>query len=314
MLRFLAIRSGMTVITLFVVSIAIFAIMEILPGDVATMILKQNATESRLEKVREELGLYRPMHVRYLSWIGGAIQGDFGDSYYIKRPIAELLPKRIFHSVCLALFALMFGIPVAIMFGVWAGIRPNSLVDRLVSTISLVGISLPEFVTGVLLMFFLASTLHILPPSSNMMSGETPLSRPEILIMPAITLTGVLFAYVMRMTRANVMEVMHSQYVRTAILKGLPMRQVILRHVLPNSMLPTITIVAQNFGWMLGGLIVVENVFAYPGLGQMLLQAMKTQDVPLLEAIALIVTGTYVLSNLVADMMYAALDPRIRLS
>ncbi|MCL0044437.1 ABC transporter permease, partial [Dehalococcoidia bacterium] len=289
-------------------------VMEILPGDVAQMMLKMTATPERLALIREELGLYRPVHVRYLDWLGSALQGDFGDSYYIKRPIAEILPPRIFHSLVLAMFALVFGIPVAILSGVWAGIRPDSLWDRVVSTISLIGISLPEFVTGVLLMFLLASTLHILPPSSSMMSGETPLSRPEILIMPAITLTGVLFAYIMRMTRASVIEVMQSQYVRTAILKGIPLRRVIFRHVLPNAMLPTITIIAQNFGWMLGGLIIVENVFAYPGLGKMLLTAMRTQDVPLLEAIALIVCTTYVFSNLVADLTYAALDPRIRLS
>jgi peptide/nickel transport system permease protein len=312
--RFLAIRISLTLITLLVVSIAIFAILEILPGDVAQMLLKQDATEARLELLREELGLNHPAHVRYLNWVGNAIQGDFGDSYYIKRPIAEILPRRIFHSIVLALFALLFGIPVAIMSGIWAGIRPDSLLDRLVSTISLIGISLPEFVTGVLLMFFLASTLHLLPPSSNMMEGETPLSRPQILIMPAITLTGVLFAYIMRMTRANVIEVMQSQYVRTATLKGIPLRRVILRHVLPNSMLPTITIIAQNFGWMLGGLIIVENVFAYPGLGLMLLGAMRHQDVPLLEAIALLISLTYVLSNLLADLIYLVIDPRIRLS
>ena len=147
-----------------------------------------------------------------------------------------------------------------------------------------------------------------------MLPGETPLTRPAILVMPALTLTGVLFAYVMRMTRANVMEVMQSHYVRTAVLKGMPMRQVVLRHVLPNSMLPTITIIAMNFGWMLGGLIIVENVFSYPGLGQLLLQAMVTQDVPLLEILALLIATTYAFSNLVADLSYAALDPRIRVS
>ena len=314
MVRFLTVRISLTLITLLVVSLAIFAIMEILPGDVAQMMLKQTATPERLAMVRDQLGLDRPAHVRYLDWIGGAIRGDFGDSYFVKMPISDFVPKRIFHSLVLAIFALMFGIPLAILAGVWAGIRPDSIFDRLISTISLVGISLPEFVTGVLLMFLLASTLHILPPSSNMMSGETPLSRPQILIMPAITLTGVLFAYIMRMTRANVMEVMRSQYVRTAILKGLPLRRVILRHVLPNSMLPTITIIAQNFGWMLGGLIIVESVFAYPGLGQLLLQAMRTQDVPLLECLALLVSTTYVFSNLIADLVHAALDPRVRLS
>ena len=225
-----------------------------------------------------------------------------------------MLPKRIVNSLFLAVFALVAGVSLAVVAGVWAGVRPDTLGDRLVSTTSLVGISLPEFVTGVLLMLVLSSTLHLLPPSSIMLPGETPLSRPLILIMPAITLTGVLFAYIMRMTRANVMEVMQSHYVRTAVLKGIPLRRVILRHVLPNSMLPTITIIAQNFGYMLGGLIIVENVFAYPGLGQLLLSAITNRDVPLLEALALLIAATYAMSNLVADLSYAALDPRIRLA
>ena len=313
MLRFLTVRISLMGITLLVVSLAIFAIVEILPGDVAQMILKATATPERLEIVREELNLNRPAHERYLDWIGGVVRGDWGDSYFIKQPISEILPRRIYHSVILALFALVFGIPMAVIAGIWAGIRPDSIGDRLVSTISLVGISLPEFVTGVLLMLLLASTLHWLPPSSVMLPGDSPLTKPAILVMPALTLTGVLFAYIMRMTRANVMEVMQSHYVRTAILKGLPMRRVIFRHVLPNSMIPTVTIIAMNFGWMLGGLIIVENVFSYPGLGQLLLSAIRTQDVPLLEALALLIAATYAFSNLVADLSYAALDPRIRL-
>ena len=313
MLRFLTVRISLMGIILLVVSLAIFAIMEILPGDVAQMMLKATATPERLAIVREELNLNRPAYERYLDWIGGVVQGDLGDSYFIKQPISEILPRRIYHSVILALFALVFGIPMAVIAGIWAGVRPDSIGDRLVSTISLVGISLPEFVTGVLLMLFLASTLHWLPPSSVMLPGESPLTRPQILVMPALTLTGVLFAYIMRMTRANVMEVMQSHYVRTAILKGLPMRRVILRHVLPNSMIPTITIIAMNFGWMLGGLIIVENVFSYPGLGQLLLSAIRTQDVPLLEALALLIAATYAFSNLVADLSYAVLDPRIRI-
>ena len=314
MLQFLVRRIALVAITLLVVSLAIFTITEILPGDVAQMMLKQDATEERLALVREELGLNRPAHERYLGWIGGVLRGDWGDSYITGMPISDILPRRIYHSLVLAVFALVVGTPVAVGAGVWAGIRPNSLVDRSVSTFGLVGISLPEFVTGVLLMLLLASTLHLLPPSSIMLPGESPLTRPEILVMPALTLTGVLFAYIMRMTRANVMEVMETHYVRTAILKGLPMRKVILRHVLPNALLPTITVIATNFGWMLGGLIIVENVFAYPGLGQLLLRSMLTRDVPLLEALTLLVAGTYAISNLLADLSYAVLDPRIRLA
>ncbi|MCH7481914.1 MAG: ABC transporter permease [Chloroflexi bacterium] len=312
MLRFLIARLSMIGVTLLVVSGVIFVVTEILPGDVAQMMLKQEATEERLAALRAELGLDRPAHVRYLDWIGGVVRGDFGDSYVQKQPISEILPRRIGHSLVLALFALALGVPVAVAAGVWAGVRPDTLWDRVVSTVGLVGISLPEFVTGVLLMLVLASTLHWLPPSSHIISGSTPLTRPEILVMPALTLTGVLFAYIMRMTRANVMEVMQTPYVRTAVLKGLPMRQVILRHVLPNAMLPTITIIATNFGWMLGGLIIVENVFSYPGLGQLLLRSIQTRDVPLLEALSLLIAATYALSNLLADLAYTALNPRIR--
>ena len=178
----------------------------------------------------------------------------------------------------------------------------------------MVGISLPEFVTGVVFMMVFGTWLSLLPPSSAMLPGETPWTRPQILVMPALTLTVVLFAYIMRMTRANVMEVMQSPYVRTAILKGIPMRQVIRRHVLPNSMLPTITIIAANMGYMFGGLIIVENVFAYPGLGQLLLWSIQQRDFPMLESLVLLVAGTYAFSNLVADLSYAALDPRIRVS
>ena len=314
MISFLLKRISLILVTLLVVSLAIFTITEILPGDVAQSILKSSATEERLELLREELDLNRPAHERYLSWIGGVIQGDLGHSQVNRRPITELLPRRIKNSAILAVFALFTGIPLAVAAGLWAGVRPDGLVDRVVSVTSLVGISLPEFVTGVILMLVLASTFHILPPSSIMLPDESPLTRPEILVMPALTLTGVLFAYIMRMTRANVIEVMQTHYVRTAILKGLPMRRVIVRHVFPNAMLPTITVIAMNFGWMLGGLIIVENVFSYPGLGQMLLRSIETRDLPLLEALSLLIAATYAISNLVADLLYAALDPRVRLA
>ncbi len=301
-------------VTLLVVSMAIFAVLEILPGDVASMMLKQDATPERLEALREELNLNRPWAERYVDWVGSALTGDLGESYVIKQPITDLIPRRLNNSLALAMFALVFGIPLAIAAGIWAGVRPNSIFDRFMSIFGIIGISLPEFVTGVMLIFVLSSTLRLLPPSSIMLPGETPFSRPEILIMPAMTLTFVLFGYIMRMTRASVIEVMETPYVRTAVLKGLPMRTVIRRHVLPNAMLPTISIIAMNFGWMLGGLIIVEAVFAYPGLGLMLLQAIQQRDLPLLEALSLLIAGTYAMSNLVADISYAAIDPRIRLS
>ena len=314
MIRYLIRRLGLIIITLFVISLAIFAVVEILPGDVAKMMLKQDATDAALHRIREQLGLYRPWYERYFAWIGGVLRGDLGDSYVMGVPITEILGRRISHSLALALFSLIFGIPMAVIAGLWAGIHPDTLGDRIVTAVGMVGISLPEFVTGVVFMMVIGTWLGLLPPSSAMLPGETPWTRPEILVMPALTLTVVLFAYIMRMTRANVLEVMQSPYVRTAILKGIPMRQVIRRHVLPNSMLPTITIIAANMGYMLGGLIIVENVFGYPGLGQLLLWSIQQRDFPMLESLVLLIAGTYALSNLAADLSYAALDPRIRIS
>ena len=314
MVRFLTVRLSMIVVTLLVVSMAIFTITEILPGDVATMMLRQGATEQNLKRVREDLGLNRPAHVRYISWIGDAVKGDLGDSYFQKRPIVDITRGRLGNSIILAVFAFLVAVPTAVAAGIWAGVRPDTLGDRIVSVTSLVGISLPEFVTGVIFIIIFSSWLGLFPSTSIVLPGTNPLTRPQILVLPTLTLTGVLFAYVMRMTRANVIEVMQTHYVRTAILKGLSMRRVIFRHVVPNAMLPTITIIAQNIGWMLGGLIIVESVFAYPGLGLLVLSSIQTRDVPLLQALALLIASTYAISNLVADLSYAALDPRIRLA
>ncbi|MBI4312169.1 MAG: ABC transporter permease [Chloroflexi bacterium] len=314
MIRFLTRRLSLILVTLLVVSLAIFLVTEILPGDVASMMLGQGATAQNLAAVRQKLDLDRPAYARYLEWVANAARGDLGESYVQKRPIVDIVRGRLGNSLILAAFAFLVSAPTAILIGVWAGIRRNSWGDQIASVASLVAISLPEFVTGVLLMIVFASTLRWLPSSSVLLPGTTPLERPQILVLPALTLTGVLLAYVMRMTRANVIEVMQSNYVRTAILKGLPMRRVIIRHVLPNALLPTISIIAMNVGWMLGGLIIVESVFAYPGIGRLLLTSIQSRDVPLLQAVALLIAATYAVSNLLADLSYSLLNPRIRLS
>ena len=314
MLRFLTVRLGLIVVTLVTVSLVIFIITEILPGDAATRRLGQFATEQNVKNLREQLGLDRSAPERYLSWIGGVVQGDFGDSLVQRRPVADIVLHRLWPSAYLAVFAFVVAVPSAVLVGIWTGVRPDTKSDRIVSAVTMVGISLPEFVTGLLLMIVFSSTLHLLPSTSSIPRGETPLTNPQILVLPTLTLTAVLFAYVMRMTRASVIEVMESPYVRTAILKGLPMRRVLFRHVVPNAMLPTISVVAANAGWLLGGLIIVENVFAYPGLGQLLLSSIVTRDTPILQAVTLIVAGTYAVGNLLADISYAVLDPRIRLA
>ena len=314
MFRFLTRRIGLIVTTLFVVSVAIFGITEALPGDAAERRLGRFVTEENLKNLRGELGIDRPAVVQYVDWVGGVVRGDFGESFNQRRPVTDIVRPRLLNSIYLAVFGALIAFPSAILAGIWAGVRPNTIVDRVVSAVGFVGISLPEFVTGLLLMIILSSTLNLLPTTSIVPPGESPLTEPQILILPTLTLTGVLFAYIMRMTRANVIEVMESPYVRSAVLKGLPMRRVILRHVVQNAMLPTITIVAATAGWLLGGLIIVENVFAYPGLGQLLLASISTLDIPLLQACAMIIAATYAISNLLADLSYGVLDPRIRLA
>ncbi|MDA1216090.1 MAG: ABC transporter permease [Chloroflexi bacterium] len=312
MVRFLVRRISLIALTLFVVSLAIFAITEILPGDVVTVILGRGATPENVENLRHAMGLDTSAYSRYFDWVVGVLQWDWGESLIQKRPIWDVILPRLSNSVVLAGFAFLIAVPTAIATGIWAGIKPGSWYDHAVSTTSLVAISLPEFVTGVLLIVIFSSTLHILPSSSILLPGESPLTKPTILILPTLTLTGVLFAYIMRMTRANVIEVMGTDYVRTAILKGLPMRKVIFRHVVPNAMLPTISVVAMNIGYMLGGLIIVDSVFAYPGLGRLLLTAITSRDIPLLQALSLLIAGAYAFSNLLADVAYAAFNPRVR--
>ena len=313
MLRFLFTRISLIFVSLLVVSLAIFAVTEVLPGDVANMILGQGATPQDLANIRRDLGLDRPATVRYLDWISHAMRGDLGDSYIQRRPIVEVVTDRLKNSAMLAVFAFLFSVPSAVFTGVVLGVRKDRWLDQVVSLVSLVGISMPEFVTGVVLIVIFATTFGILPSSSIMMPGTSPLTRPEVMVLPTLTLTGAFFAYVMRMTRANVIDVLETNYVRTAILAGLPMRTVLLRHVVPNAMLPTISIIALTSGWMLGGLIIVESVFAYPGVGSLVLTSITTRDVPLLQALALLIAVAYGISNLLADIIYALLNPRIRL-
>ena len=274
----------------------------------------QQATPDSLRNLRAQMGLDRPPHIRYLDWIWDAMRGDLGQSAKSNASISEVMGDRLANSALLAVIAFAISVPLGLGMGVWVGTRADTPMDRFLTMGGLVTISLPEFVTGVLMILILSSTLGWLPSSSIMMPGESIIGNPKVLIMPVLTVTGALFAYIMRMARANVIEVMESNYVRTAILKGLPMRTVIIRHVLPNAMLPTITVIANNVGWMFGGLIIIENLFAYPGMGSLLIQAIDTRDIRMLQSTAMVIAAVYAFSNLAADLAYGALNPRVRLS
>ena len=314
MARFLIVRLSLIVVTLLAVSVAIFTLIEAVPGDAASVMQGQQATPDSLRNLRAQMGLDRPPHIRYLDWIWDAVRGDLGQSAKSNASISEIMGERLAHSALLAVLAFVIAVPLGLVMGVWVGTRADTKMDRFLTMGGLVTISLPEFVTGVVMILILSSTLGWLPSSSIMMPGESVIGNPKVLVMPVLTVTGALFAYIMRMARANVIEVMESNYVRTAILKGLPMRTVVVKHVLRNALLPTITVIANNVGWMFGGLIIIENLFAYPGMGSLLIQAIDTRDIRMLQSTALIIASVYAFSNLAADLAYGALNPRVRLS
>jgi peptide/nickel transport system permease protein len=293
-------------------SVLVFAATHLLPGDAAVMILGQYSTPEALEAIRLKLGLNDPLIVQYGRWISGFVQGDMGSSLIMERPVAPMLWEALGKSMVLATLSMFCVVVVGLGLGVLAAVYRGSWIDHLSSFFGYVGVSIPEFFWAIILVLLFAGSLGWLPAT-----GYAPLSDgmwPFLshLILPVITLTLTLIAHVSRMTRSSMIDVLHSQYVKTARAKGLPENMVILKHALRNGLLPTITVLSYDFGWLVGGIVVVEAVFGYPGIGRLLVFAMERHDLPLMQAIILILTAIFVLSNLVADLLYAYFNPRIR--
>lgn len=310
MRRYLVRRLGLLLLTLWLMSLAIFIIVQILPGDVARVILGQFATPSDVAALRHQLGLDQPLPVRYVQWIGGFIIGRWGQSYYLDVPVSTVLPAALLNSIILAVAALIIVVPISIAAGTLAALRRDRLSDRAITIAGLSLLAVPEFVSGLILLFIFGIRLRWLP--TGQLPEGNPLQSPQYLILPALALGGVLFGYFARMQRSSTAEVLGSNFVRTAVLKGIPWPQVLVRHVLRNALVPTLTIVASQVGYLVGGLVVVEKLFGYPGIGNLLYQAALHHDAILLEDCTLVVACIYMLSNLAADMLYAALNPRIR--
>lgn len=311
-IKFLARRIVNLVITLFVISLIIFAATQWLPGDVAQMILGPYATAESLEALRTRMGLDRPAIVQYISWLKDFLVGDWGNSYTMHRPTRELLIPPLWRSVQLAGFAFLEVVLIGIPLGIVAGLKENSWCDQLISVFSYIGISVPAFVVGTLLIMIFAGFLRVLPGSGYVAPSQSVWAWFQHLLLPATSMMLMLLAYIIRMTRVGVAEVLKSKYVRTAILKGLPMRQVVWKHVIRNALLPTVTVLAMNIGWLVGSVVVVENVFAYPGLGRTFVTAINTRDLPVTQAAALVIATITCLSSLGADLLYAFLNPKIR--
>ncbi len=313
MSRFLLRRLGFLGLTLLFTSVLVFAVTQLLPGDVARIVLGRDAGAAALERFRAEWGLMDPVPVQYGRWLAGFVSGDWGTSYSTRTEIRPLVLGRLGNSLRLAGLTLLVAVPLGILLGVLAGLFEGRYLDTMISVGTLAVVGLPEFVTGLALIQVFAYVLGVLPASSAVRPGTPFFEALPSLVLPALTATLVMLGYVARLTRAQVVEELRRPYVRTAVLKGLSWRRVVVRHVLRNALLPTVTVVAISFGWLIGGIIVIENVFNYPGLGRLLLFAIDRRDFPLLTAISMVVVLGVLLANLVADLLYAWLNPRIRL-
>jgi peptide/nickel transport system permease protein len=313
MSRYLARRLGLVVLTLVLVSMIVFGVAQVLPGDVGRTILGPYATAQQVAALDHELGVDRPLGERYWHWLRGYVRGRWGTSYLLDEPVRPLTLQRLKNSLILGGFALCLIVPVSITLGVLAALHHGKWLDRVVTVGGLSLIAVPEFVTGVVVLVVFAVRLGWLPVSSHVPSAD-PLDWVRQLLLPSIPLMFVLFGYIGRMARAGMLEALRSNYVRTAILKGLPPRTVICSHALRNALLPTITVISVQTGYLVGGLVVIETLFNYPGIGKLVFDSAIGHDLPVLQAAVLLIALLYMCLTLTADVLYAVLNPRIRLS
>jgi peptide/nickel transport system permease protein len=305
-------RTLIALLTLVLVSVLVFLMIDGLPGDVATRVLGREASADAIARLRAELHLNDPLVLRYLRWIGGVLQGDFGKSLSSSRPIASIVAPRLGNTMFLSLAALVVYAPLLTLTAAIQAIHRNRFVDHLLSGITLVVLSIPDFLLGTLLLVFFVLVVPLLPPVSYV-DASTPAGRYVLaLVMPALTLGVVITVHTVRMLRDNLIEVLDSEYVRMAELKGLPRWKVMLRHALPNALVPTLNIVALNLVYLIGGVVIVEKVFAFPGFGSLLVDSVQLRDVPLIEATVLIAAAVYIFANLAADVATILLNPRLR--
>jgi peptide/nickel transport system permease protein len=299
-------------VTLVAVSMTIFLVTQVLPGNAATSLLGRYATEGSIVAVERQLGLNQPIYVQYIDWFTGILTGDWGRSFRYSEPVSELVFPRFVRSMQLALLTLVLVVIFGIGLGVLAAIKRDSLAGMLVSTGTYASISLPEYVVATfLVLLFAGPVFNVLPNTGYVPLREGAVPWLQHLILPALSMTFLLMGYAMRQTRSEMIEVLQSEYIRTARLKGLSEYRVITSHALRNGLLPTITVIAFNFGYMLGGIVVVEQVFAFPGLGRIIIASIQNRDLPMIQGTILLVAAVYLFANLVADLLYTKLDPRI---
>jgi len=311
--RFALRQFGQMLVTLFIISVLTFALIQVVPGDLARSILGPFSTNQQVELLRQDLGLDEPLVERYATWLGDFVTGDWGVSRNEGVEVMPLVMGRLWNSIQLGALAMLITIPLSVGFGILAALYRDRMLDRTVNVVGLTWVGIPEFASGIVLLWVFAVKLGWFPVIAGFEPGAGPLDRLHHLILPTIPLVMVLFVYIARHTRQGTIEVLDSPYVRTATLKGMSRRRVIVRHVLPNALLPTVAVIGLQTGFVLGGLVIIENLFTYPGIGQLSLQAATLKDVDVLLPATMLTAALFMIVRFITELVYGLLDPRIRL-
>ena len=312
MTRYVTRRVLATVPVLLLVSVGAFLLLHLIPGDPVLVMLGERADPQVAERLRHDLGLGRPLPVQYVSWLGDALQGDLGRSIRSPQPVAEAIAQRFPVTLQLAAEGMLLALVVAIPMGVLAATRPGSAIDRLATLVASLGVAVPSFSLGVLLILAVSLRLRWLPPSGYESPGTDLGQNLRLMVLPAITLAAALAAELMRITRASVREALAQDYPRTARAKGLTERAIVVRHCLKNALIPVVTVIGLQFGHLLGGAVIVETLYAIPGMGRLLVDSIAARDFPMVQGVVLVTAMVVVASSLVVDLLYGFLDPRIR--
>lgn len=311
-MRLIVGRVASSLLTLLLVSILIFLVLEILPGDVATRILGRDATAESLAALRDRLNLGEPALVRYLAWLGHVVTGDLGNSLVSNRTITDILAPRVFNTLLLSLYAFILYVPLATVPALVQATTRDRPLDHALSVVTLVLLSMPDFLLATVLLILFVIMLPLFPAMSLVDHSTTASGYLHAMTLPAVTLAIVMAVYAVRMLRDNLIEVLDSDYIRMAELKGVPRARVVWRHALPNALIPTLNVTALNLAYLIGGVVVVEKVFSYPGFGSLLVDSLQLRDLPLIEATILLSAAVYVGANLLADIGAILLNPRLR--
>lgn len=312
MLRYLSKRLVLSAVTLFLVTVLTFMFTQMLPGDAAQMILGKSATEARLEAVRQQLGLNQPIYIQYIDWVSGFATGDLGRSFLYDEPVSETILTRLPRSIYLTAAAMLFAVTFAIPLGIVASTRQNEPADLAISTMVFAGISVPNFFWALVFILVFASYMNVLPVSGYVAPSDDFMGFLTRLVMPAAALGWGLMAQITRMTRSSMLEVYNENYIETAKSKGVSRRDIIYKHAFSNALIPTLTVIGFQIGFLFGGAIIIEEVFSWPGIGSLLFNAVLERDLPVIQATVVVITTVFILANLAVDLLYAYIDPRIR--